>query len=329
MTSQRRSLVAAVAALLSLPGVAFTQSARHYRLGILSIDDNPRDSIWLAFLTELARLGYVEGQNVTMVPSFVDPGRHTFESAATELVNSKVDLIYVVAGTAGVRAAMKATATTPIVMLTSSDPVRDGLVASLRRPGGNVTDNAIFGPELLAKRLQIIVELTGKPRQVALLTTTDASRSRNPEAFQKSLAAAAQAVGTEAKVFQLNTMDELEPVLADIANQRLALVVDTTSLFYVHVRRLGALVTQYRLPAVGDGRRYAEAGFLVAYGLDYHDLARKSARCIARIFDGANAGDLPVELANKFEMIVNLKAAAALGLTVPRGMLAGATEIIR
>ncbi|MDM0047736.1 ABC transporter substrate-binding protein [Variovorax sp. J22R115] len=277
---------------------------------------------------ELARFGFVEGQNLTVFPSFIGRDGTTAETAASNLLPLRVDAIYVVAGTAGVQAARLATSTIPIVMLTSSDPVGDGLVASLRQPGGNVTGNAIFGPELLAKRLQILVEITDRPRRVAFLTTT-----RSPYAFrpknQQYLAAAAQRMDTSAQVFLIDSIDEIDSVIAEIGRLRLPVLVDTTSLFYIHAKRLGELVVQNRLPAIGDGRRYAEAGFLASYGQDYHDLARKCARYVARIFRGADPKELPVELATKFEMFLNLRTAATLGVTVPRSLIFGATAVIR
>ncbi|MDM0053907.1 ABC transporter substrate-binding protein [Variovorax sp. J22R115] len=327
MRTQRRCLVlAGCATLLALPSAAL--SKKHHRLGVLSIDDNPVDPIWIEFLLEMARLGLTEGYDFTVVPSFVGRDGKTAEDAAQELVAHKVDAIYVSGGTGVVKAAMKATSTIPIVMLTSADPVRDGLVASLRRPDGNVTGNAVLAPELLAKRLQFLVEITRRPRKVAFLTTASSPIATRPE-MRAALDAKAKSMDTSAQVFPIASIDELDSVIQEISRSGLPLMADSTALFYINVKRLGELVVQNRVPAIGDGRRYAEAGFLVAYGLDYHDLARRCARFIAKIFQGADPGKLPVELANKFDLVLNLRTATRLGIGVPKNFISGATAIIR
>ncbi|MDM0075535.1 ABC transporter substrate-binding protein [Variovorax sp. J2P1-59] len=330
MTYQRRNLIVATGVLLALPSIAFTQANKNFRVGVLSFDDNPRDPIWVAFIMEMAALGYVEGRNLTVVPGFAGKNGRSIESAAVELVGLNIDVLYVAAGTSGVQAAKSATSTIPIVMLTAGEPVRDNLIASLSHPGGNITGNANFGLDLLIKRLQIIVEILGSPRHVAFLTLRPSPFTRHIEAYRDTLSAAAQTFGVEPHFFVVDSIDDLEAAFSDMTRRRMdALVIDSTSTFYVHVKRVGALVVQHRLPAIGDGRRYADAGLLVAYGIDYNDLARKSARYVDRILRGAKPSNLPVERATKFEMVVNLKAAEDFGLKIPRGMLAGASEVIR
>ena len=199
-TQRRRLVLAGCGALLTLPAAAL--SPNHYRLGVLSIDDNPVDPIWIEFLLEMARLGLAEGDDFTTVPSIVGRDGKSALRAAEDLVSQNVDAIYVSGGTAVVKAAMQATSTIPIVMFTAADPVGDGLVASLRHPGGNVTGNANLAPELLAKRLQILVEITRRPRKVAFLTTASSPMATRPQ-MRAALHKAADSVGTSAGVFQV------------------------------------------------------------------------------------------------------------------------------
>jgi putative ABC transport system substrate-binding protein len=331
MKSQRRNLVVATSTLLALPSISFSQSAKHYRIGVLALEETRvQEPIWDAFLTEMARLGYVQGRNLTIERRFSARDGRNLESLAVELAGLKIDLLYAAGGTPSVQAAKMATSDIPIVMLTSAEPVRDSLVASLSHPGGNVTGNAIFGLELLIKRLQIIAEIMGNPGHIAYLGSRRSTFMRHFDEYRIALASAAQALGTELHIFVVESINDLESVFAAIERQRVdALVLDNPAIFFVHLERIAALVSRHRLPAIGDGRAFADAGLLASYGTDYLDLARKSARYVDRILKGSKPSDLPVELATKFEMIINLKTAEALGLNIPHSMRVRANEVIR
>jgi putative ABC transport system substrate-binding protein len=180
----------------------------------------------------------------------------------------------------------------------------------------------------MAKRLQIFVEIVGRPREVAFLTTASSPIATRPE-MRAALDEAARLVGTSAQVFQVVSIEDLDSAIREIGRTGLPIIADSTAMFYINVKRMGELVTQNHIPAIGDGKRYAEAGFLVSYGVDYHDLVRRSARLIAKILQGADPGKLPVELASKFDLFLNLRSAANLGITVPRTYISAATAILR
>jgi putative ABC transport system substrate-binding protein len=233
----------------------------------------------------------------------------------------KVDLILAAGGPA-VHAAKRATQTLPIVAFASGDPVVQGLISSLAHPGGNVTGNSVFDDELIVKRLQLIAEAVGgKPARIAYLGT-----------FYPGLQAlpAVRSHGAQFHVVLLKSIDQLDEAFESMARLRVnALAIENSAVVFVNADRIAALAARYRLPAIGEFRQLAEAGLLMSYGVDYVDLAHKSAAYVDRILKGANPGDLPFERATRFEMVVNLKTAKALGLTIPQAILMRADETIQ
>lgn len=332
MNHRRRPVVIGALALLAAPGSALAQATgRVYRIGVLALTAPSADpALWDAFIAELARRGYDQGRNLALEVRYAGKDGQSLDDLAAELVALKVDVILTVSGTPGTLAAKKATTTIPIVMFSATEPVRDGLIASLARPGGNVTGSAIFGLELLVKRLQLIVQAVGKPSRIAYLGFRRSLSMRHFGEYQTALAAAAQAIGAQLQIELVESVDSLDSVFENMARRQTdALVLDNPVVFYVNSKHIADLATKHRLPAIADGKVFAEAGLLMTYGVDYLDLALKAARYIERVLKGAHPGDLAVEQATKFEMIVNLKAAKALGLTLPRSLLLRANELIQ
>lgn len=301
-----------------------------YRIGVLALDSPTRqDPVWQTFTAEMSRLGYVENRNFIVELRLARADGKDLDSLAAELAALKVDVILAVAGTPSVLAAKKATSTIPIVMLSAVEPVRDGVVSSLSRPGGNVTGNSIVGLELLVKRLQLVAEAVGHPTRIAYLGSV---RSRSMQHFEEYLAAmtaAARQYGAQVQPMLLRSIDELDETFDRVARERAdALVLDNPAIFYVQGARIAALAARYHLPAIGDARLLAEAGLLMTYGVDYRDLARKLAGYVDRILKGSKPSELPVEQATKFDMVVNLKTANMLKLTLPQSILLRADEVI-
>ena len=333
MITRRSVSLAGGIALLAVPGIVFPQSTgRTFRIGVLGLGTGALDfknPIWAAFIDELRKRGYEEGRNLAIDFRLAVKDSQGLDSLAVELVALKVDVIFTVGGTPSVQAAKKATTTIPIVMLSAADPVRDGLISGLAHPGGNVTGNAILGSELVVKRLQLLSEAVGKPKRIAYLTARDATSLPHSDDYQAALAAAARSVGAELQPQLVDSSDDLESAFENMARQRVdALVLDNPVIFYVNLRRVADLIARYRVPAIADARAFAEAGLLMAYGLNYPNLARSAAGYIDRILKGASPRDLPVEQATKFVMIVNLKTAKALGITIPRAVLLRADQVI-
>lgn len=318
-------------ALLGVPGIAFPQSTgKLYRVGVLGLSaSSSQEPIWDAFVAELARRGHVEGRNLAFERRFASRDAKDLDSLAAELVALNVDLVFTSGGTSAAQAAKKATTTIPIVMLGSAEPVRDGLVNSLAHPGGNITGNSAIGLELQVKRLQLIAEAVGKPNRIAYLGFRRTASMLHFDEYQAAHAAAARSVGAELRAVTVDSIDDLDSAFEIMVRQRVdALVIENFIIFYVNVERIVGLVARYRMPAIAEGRAFADAGLLMTYGLDYIDLARRAAGYVDRILRGANPGDLPVEQASKFEMVVNLKTAKALGISVPRALLLRADEVI-
>lgn len=332
MGLRRRPLVLSALTLLPAADRAFTQPpGKVHRIGVLGLaPPSANPPIWNAFIAELARRGYDEGRNLAFEIRYPGKDGHSLDLLAAELVALKVDLIFTASGTPGTLAAKKATATIPIVMLSSAEPVRDGLINSLARPGGNVTGSSIFGLELLVKRLQLIAEAVDKPTRIAYLGSSRSASMRHFDEYRTALAAAARSVGAQLQIEQVDAIENLDSVFENMVRQRVdALVLDNPTVFYVNAKRIAGLVAKHRLPAIAEGRDFAAAGLLMTYGLDYVDLAVKAASYIDRVLKGANPGDLPVEQASKFEMVINLETAKALGLTIPRSLLLRANEVIQ
>ena len=278
-----------------------------------------------AFEAGLRNLGYRVGENVVIEYRFANGEMERLPALAADLVRLGVDVI--VTGNASAAATMQATATIPIVVPNSADPVSAGLVASLARPGGNVTGFAQdTGGEINGKRLELLKETLPSLLRVGILLNPDFAPNRSR---LTSIREAAQMLGLTLIPVEARGLDALEQAFATMVRERArGLVVLGDSVLFNYRGQIGEMALRNRLPGVSSVREFAEAGLLMTYGVDPRDLHRRSAVLVDKIFKGAKPADLPVEQPTKFELVVNLKTARALGLDVPPTLLARADEVI-
>jgi putative ABC transport system substrate-binding protein len=245
---------------------------------------------------------------------------------AADLVDREVTMIAAVSGTPAALAAKAATTTIPIVFAIGSDPVAAGLVGSLNRPGGNVTGVTFFTGVVGAKRLELLLELAPKDRAIAVLINPS-----NPPVVVEGTNAlnAAQSIGRQARIFGVSTAVQIDEVFRAIGEQRFgSIYVSSDPLFFILRDKLAALAARYSLPAIYADREIAEAGGLMSYGASRTDAYRQAGKYAGRVLHGEKVGELPVVLPTKFDLVVNLKTAKALGLTVPNSVLVQATKVI-
>jgi putative ABC transport system substrate-binding protein len=273
----------------------------------------------------MRELGYVEGQNVTFEARWAQDDDDRLSKLAAELVGLKMDLIVTAATVSGL-AAKRATSTIPIVMATGADPVAVGLVANLRQPGGNVTGMTTINSELAAKRLELIRMVVPRASRIAILWDDTGSAFRF--ALDRTEAEAKRAGFTVQRV-PVRGPAEIEAAFATVARGRAgALSIAPSPMFFSHRKRLAELAMKHRLPTIVGVREYAEAGGLVSYGADNSDMFRGAATYVDRILKGARPADLPMEQPTKYEPVINLKTAKALGLTIPPSLLQRADQVI-
>jgi putative tryptophan/tyrosine transport system substrate-binding protein len=304
------------------------QAGKVYRIGYLSAPTRASVENGLqAFLRALRELGWVEGRNLIIEYRWAEGNVERLPDLAAELLRLKVDAIVAPAGSAAL-AAKNATNSIPIIMIFASDPVEMGLVASLRRPGGNVTGTTFTpGPEIFGKQLQILKETIPHASRVALLSNPEdpsfATQIREVEATARSLRIRLQHV-------EARGPEEFESAFAAMARERAdALLVNGTSTFLAHRTRLAELAVKGRLPTMYSFRESVEAGGLMAYAVNMSDFIGRAAVYVDKILKGAKPADLPVEQPTKFELIINQNTAKALGLTIPQVVLARADEVIQ
>ena len=279
-----------------------------------------------AFRQGLRELGYAEGKNIVIEFRYAGGKLDRLLDFAAELVRMKVDVI-VPAATKATRAAMNATKTIPIVFLLSGNPVRQGLVASIARPGGNVTGLSHRGPGLVGKQLELVKEAVPNASRVAVLWNP--ANPAHPFMLREAKVAG-RALGVQLQVLEVRGPDEFEGAFAAMTRERAdALLVLSESVFYVHRERLAELSTKSRLPTMHGLRVNAEAGGLMAYAANLPDLFRRGATYVDRILKGAKPEDLPVQLPAKFDLVINLKTAKALGITIPPDVLLQAAMVIK
>jgi putative ABC transport system substrate-binding protein len=327
---ERRTFMAAMAGgLLAAPRAAEAQPAgRVYRIGLLeySTPDAARQALWNAFRQRMRELGYVEGQNVTFEVRSAQGDDNRLPKLATELVGLKVDLI-VTGGTNAAIAAKRATSTIPVVTANGADPVAVGLVASLRQPGGNVTGMTSINNELAGKRLDVLRIVAPRASRIAILWD---EKNEGSQLGLGGTEAAAKTTGLTLLSVPVGSAAGLEAAFAAVVRGRAgALIVVASPPLFAHRKRIADLAVKHRLPTVGGSREYVEAGGLASYGADYPDLFRRAATFVDKILKGAKPGDLPIEQPTKFELVINLKTAKALGLTIPQSLLGRADEVIR
>ena len=326
----RRDTVLALLALGAAPLAAEAQqAAKVARIGYLSPNLASSPHLRDAFLQGLRDLGYGEGRNIVIEYRDAEGKRERLPALAAELVALKVDVILAEGGTLGPRVAMQATTTIPIVFA-AGDPVGSGLVTSLARPGGNVTGLSALGPELVGKRLELLKQAVPGVDRVAILRQPVALGERTAMDMLKAADAAARALGVQPQFVEARDPDELARAFSDMTSARAgALTVLPANMFLREHRRLVDLAAKNRLPAVYTSRDFVDAGGLMSYGANQADLFRRAATYVDKILKGAKPGDLPVEHPTKFELVINLKTAKALGLTIPQSVLAHADEVIR
>lgn len=325
MNTRRRLLIALGSGALAAPFASFArQPAKFARIGFLGL---PAAADWTAKIealrSGLAELGYVEGKNLAIDFRWAEGKYERLPALAAELVRLKVDII-VTHATPGVRAAKQATATIPIVIAATGDPVASGLVASLARPGGNATGSSFFTPQLAAKRLELIKEAIPRIRRVAVLF--NASSGYRPSLDAAVLAA--KSLKLELQEFGVRGPNDFESAFAAMAKRRVdAAVILEDPTLVGNAREIAEAAAKQRLPAIGFPE-IAEAGGLMAYGANIAELHRRAAVFIDKILKGAKPGDLPVEQATKFELIINLRTAKKLGLSLPQSTLARTDRVI-
>ncbi len=326
---KRRDFIALlVSATLAWPLAARAQqpARRVYRVGYLSIGaEGQQLHLIKAFEDGLRSLGYRLGENVVIEYRFGNGQLERLPALAADLVRLGVDVI--VTGNASAVATMQATATIPIVVPNSADPVSAGLVASLARPGGNVTGFAQdTGGELNGKRLELLKETLPNLMRVGILYNPDFAPNQSR---LTSIREAAQMLGLTLIPVEARGLDALEPAFTTMVRERAQmLVVLGDSVLFNYRGQIGGMALGNRLPAISVAREYAEAGLLLTYGVDFRDIFRRCAVFVDKIFKGAKPADLPVEQPTKFELVVNLKTAKALGVIVLPTLLARADEVI-
>jgi putative ABC transport system substrate-binding protein len=279
-----------------------------------------------AFRQRLGELGHIEGKNITIERRYTDGRTGRVTALATELVGLQSDLI-VTWGTPAAMAAKKATSTIPIVMAAATDPVESGLIESLARPGRNLTGVTSGGAELQGKQMELLKELVPGAIRTAVLWNPDNAGNR---VELKHMKAEAQVLGLRLQLLEVRDADGLKSAFAAMSRER-AHVVHVIHEFVFHANRklIVDLAAKNRLPATYGRREYVDSGGLISYGLNFRENFRRAAYYVDRILRGAKPGDLPVEQPTKFELVVNLKTAKALGLTIPQSILVRADEIIR
>ncbi len=330
MTTRRAFIGTLAGGLLAAPFAAEAQQAAKVpRIGYLSANLAAARHPQEAFLQGLRDLGYVEGRNVVIEYRNAEGKFERLPALAAELVALKVDVI-VVGGTPQALAVKQATRTLPIVFPVAVDPVASGLVTSLARPGGNVTGLSALLPELVGKCLEQLTQAVPGVSRVAALWQPGALGERTDKDMLKEAEVAARALGVRVQFIEARGPADFDRAFSDMTRARAgALTVLGSAMFNSERRRLVDLAAKNRLPAVYPQREFVDAGGLMSYGPNIADLFRRATTYVDKILKGAKPADLPVEQPTKFELLINLKTAKALGLTIPQSLLLRADEVIQ
>jgi putative ABC transport system substrate-binding protein len=305
------------------------QAAKLPRIGLLALNPAAGPHLPEAFLQGLRDLGYVEGRNVVIESRSAEGKPERFPALAAELLALKVDVI-VARTTPAALAAKQATRTLPIVFVGAADPVTDGLVTSLARPGGNVTGLSALSPALVGKCLEQLKQAVPGVSRVAVLWHPGAHGEHTQKDMLKGAEVAARALGVRLQVVEARGPADFDRVFSDMTRARAgALIVLGSAMFFNERRRLVDLAAKHRLPAVYTSRDVVDAGGLMSYGSNAADMNRRAATYVDKILKGTKPADLPVEQPTKFELVINLKTAKALGLTIPQSLLQRADEVIQ
>ena len=279
-----------------------------------------------AFRQGLRELGYVEGKNILIEQRYAEGQLNHMNELAAELVRLKVDVIVTI-GPAATRPAKEATTAIPIVMGVDDDPVGNGFVASLARPGGNITGLASLAPEIGGKQLELLKEIVPRLSRVAVLGTS--TQPGNAQSLREA-EVAAQALAVKLQYLDVLSPKDIEPVFRTASNGRAeAVLVLRASIFFSHRKQIVDLAAKRQLPAMYYTTEYVEEGGLMTYGVSITDLFRRAATYVDKILKGAKPAELPIEQPTKFELVVNLKTAKRIGLTIPPNVLARADKVIK
>jgi len=326
VTTRRGFVIGLALAALTAPRRARAQqAAKVYRIGFLALTTVEPIAPQLSALKDgLRALGYVEGRNIVFESRYADGRLDRLPDLATELVGLRVDVI-VAGANPGIAAAKRATATIPIVMGNAVDPVGNGFIASLARPGGNITGLSFdVSQDILGKNVATLKEIVPKLSRVGVLRQVESGTNF------AALEAAARQLNVTLEVVDVRSPDDFEGAFATmIGRQAGALIVVGGPLTYMRRQQIADLALKNRLPGIHALREYAQAGLLISYGPSLPDLYRRSGSYVAKILRGAKPADLPVEQPTKFELVINLKTAKALRLTIPQLLLLRADEVIQ
>ena len=305
------------------------QAAKVFRIGVLGLTSVAAVTNRLeGFRRGLRERGWIEGRNIVFEYRWAEGEANRLPALAAELVSLKVDLI-VSWETISSRAAKEATRTIPIVMAAGSDPVGAGIVHNLAHPGGNVTGVTSMNVELTGKRLEMLKEAIPGLSRVAVLA--QAGSPATPLSLEV-MEAAARALGIQLQILEIGGLDDFDSAFAAATRGHAEALTMVTSAFFFggpNNKRLADFAAKHRLPAISPYREFAEAGGLMAYGVNMVELSRHAATYVDKIFKGANPGDLPVERPTRFELVINLKTAKTLGITIPPTLLVLADEVLR
>ncbi len=322
---RRDVLVGTLAAAVARPAAAAQQPRRLYRLGLLSTAPGPRlgEDAFTATLTDF---GYREGRNLTIERRYAAGDLNRLPALAADLVGLNVDVIVTVGDPAAL-AAKLATAKIPIVMSSGGDPVGSGLVASLARPGGNVTGMTSLASLIDGKKVELLRELKPEARRIAYLGN---SQIVTEQIGFQAVQAAAKALGMDAIFVNVPIPSAFDAAFATMADAKVDVALVPPAAPNTNARsQIVAIAARYRLPTIYGAREFADAGGLISYGADRSSLAVRAAVFVDKILKGANPADLPIEQPRKIELVINRTAARALGLTVPRSLLLRADEVIQ
>jgi len=314
---------------LSVPAHA-QQAGKIFRIGLLDASTAYGMAVLIdVFRQELSKLGWIEGKDITIDYRYAEnKGADRLRELAADLVRLQVDLI-VVTGAAAALAAKNATITIPIVMTNATDPVALGLVASLARPGGNVTGFTAQSVDLNTKRLEVLKDAVPKLLRVGLLSMRVISTTGDLQQKELRVAALALKLKLEEIEIQLDAQG-LESVFQLAKQKQVGGIITTANRsFFAERKRIVELATKHRLPAIYFQKEFVDEGGLMSYGVDYNDLYRKAAHYVDKILKGTKPADLSVQQATKFEFVINLKAAKQIGLTIPIGMMERANQVIK
>jgi putative ABC transport system substrate-binding protein len=323
----RRAFIGSLAGgLLAAPLAAQAQQAgKTARIGYLSLRSGPT-FLDEAFRQALRELGYAEGRDISIEYRWADWDFDRVSAFAAELATLKVDVMVCTGGNGAALVVKKIVRTIPVVFTTGGDPVRAGLVARLDRPGANLTGVNVVTGDLNAKRLELLKAMVPTVSRVAVLA--DRRTPSNPRSL-KDLEGAAGALNLKLRVFRVGESRELDEAFSTLRNERLgALLVLSDSRLFAERERIVAFANTSRIPAAYEWREFAEVGGLMSYGTNISDMYRRLAVYVDKILKGAKPGDLPVEQPTKFELVINLKTAKALGLTFPPALLQRADQVI-